>query len=109
MYYTDVFASDCSFADRNTCSVLPFVYCFLINHKSELDSLQKGSAQPHVYAKDINALHLCLPSSDLLNKFCEFSKRLFLKIGLLEKQNKDLMQARDRLLPKLMGGGVEYK
>lgn len=107
MYYTDVFTSDCSFVDRNTCSVLPFVYCFLINHKSELDSLQKGSAQPHVYAKDINALHLCLPSSDLLNKFCEFSKQLFSKIGLLEKQNKDLMQARDRLLPKLMSGEVE--
>ena len=76
MYYTDVFASDCSFVDRNTCSVLPFVYCFLINHKSELDSLQKGSAQPHVYAKDINALHLCIPSSDLLNKFCEFTEQL---------------------------------
>lgn len=107
MYYTDVFASDCSFVDKNTCSVLPFVYCFLINHKSELDLLQKGSAQPHVYAKDINALHLCVPSSDLLNKFCDFSKQLFLKIGLLEKQNKNLVQARDRLLPKLMSGEVE--
>lgn len=107
MYHTDVFASDCSFIDKNTCACLPFVYCFLINHKSELDSLQKGSAQPHVYAKDINALQLCLPNSNLLNKFCDFSKRLFLKIGLLEHQNTDLTQARDHLLPKLMGGEME--
>lgn len=79
----------------------------MINHKSELDSLQKGSAQPHVYAKDINALQLCLPNSNLLNKFCDFSKRLFLKIGLLEHQSTDLTQARDHLLPKLMSGEME--
>ena len=107
MYHTDVFASDCSFIEKNTCACLPFVYCFLINHKSELDSLQKGSAQPHVYAKDINALQLCLPNSNLLNKFCDFSKRLFLKIGLLEHQSTDLTQARDHLLPKLMSGEME--
>lgn len=107
MYHTAVFASDCSFIDKNTCACLPFVYCFLINHKSELDSLQKGSAQPHVYAKDINALQLCLPNSNLLNKFCDFSKRLFLKIGLLEHQSTDLTQARDHLLPKLMSGEME--
>lgn len=106
MYYNDVFASDCSFVDKSTCRFLPFIYCFLINHKSELDSLQKGSAQPHVYAKDINALHLCTPNLDLLNRFCEFSEQLFLKIGLLEKQNKNLQQARDRLLPKLMSGEI---
>lgn len=107
MYYTDVFASDCSFVDRDTCSVLPFVYCFLINHKSELDSLQKGSAQPHVYAKDINALHLYIPDKSLLNKFCEVAVPMFSKIALLEKQNKNLAQARDRLLPKLMSGEME--
>lgn len=107
MYYTDVFASDCSFVDRDTCSVLPFVYCFLINHKSELDSLQKGSAQPHVYAKDINALRLYIPDKSLLNKFCEVAVPMFSKIALLEKQNKNLAQARDRLLPKLMSGEVE--
>ena len=107
MYYTDVFASDCSFVDRDTCSVLPFVYCFLINHKSKLDSLQKGSAQPHVYAKDINALRLYIPDKSLLNKFCEVAVPMFSKIALLEKQNKNLAQARDRLLPKLMSGEVE--
>ena len=107
MYHTDVFASDCSFIDKSTCAFLPFVYCFLMNHKAKLDSLQKGSAQPHVYAKDINALHICVPNEDLLHRFCDFAEPLFSKIGLLEKQNKDLAQVRDRLLPKLMSGEVE--
>lgn len=78
-----------------------------MNHKAKLDSLQKGSAQPHVYAKDINALHICVPNEDLLHRFCDFAEPLFSKIGLLEKQNKDLAQVRDRLLPKLMSGEVE--
>ena len=107
MYHTDVFASDCSFIDKSTCAFLPFVYCFLMNHKAKLDSLQKGSAQPHVYAKDINALHICVPNEDLLHRFCDFAEPLFSQIGLLEKQNKDLAQVRDRLLPKLMSGEVE--
>ena len=107
MYHTDVFASDCSFIDKSTCAFLPFVHCFLMNHKAKLDSLQKGSAQPHVYAKDINALHICVPNEDLLHRFCDFAEPLFSKIGLLEKQNKDLAQVRDRLLPKLMSGEVE--
>lgn len=107
MYYTDIFASDCSFVDSNTCPVLSFVFCFLLNNKSELNSLQKGSAQPHVYAKDINALHVRIPNFDLVRKFCKFSDSLFLKIGTIEKQNMSLMQARDRLLPKLISGEVE--
>ena len=107
MYYTDVFASDCSFVDRSKCSVLPFIYCFLKENKCKLNSLQKGSAQPHVYAKDINALNLCIPNRDLLDKFCKFSEPVFLKIGALEKQNKNLAHARERLLPRLMSGKVE--
>ena len=107
MYHTDVFASDCSFIDKSTCAFLPFVYCFLTHHKAKLDSLKKGSAQPHVYAKDINALHICVPNEDFLHRFCDFAELLFSKIGLLEKQNKDLTQVRDRLLPKLMSGEIE--
>lgn len=107
MYYTDVFASDCSFVDRSKCSVLPFIYCFLKENKCKLNSLQKGSAQPHVYAKDINALNLCIPNRDLLDKFCKFSEPLFLKIGALEKQNKNLAHARECLLPRLMSGKLE--
>lgn len=107
MYYTDVFASDCSFVDEGSCAFLPFVYCFLVSCKFELESLQKGSAQPHVYAKDINTLHVRIPNDDLLHRFCELADSLFSKIGLLEKQNNNLTQARDRLLPKLMSGEVE--
>lgn len=107
MYHEDVFASDCSFADTNTTECLPFVYCFMINNKAQLDILQKGSAQPHVYAKDINAIMLNIPKENIMYSFCESTKIFFDKVKVLEQSNRNLKQARDRLLPKLMSGEIE--
>lgn len=107
MYYTDVFASDCSFVDASTSDFLPFIYCFLKSNRSKLDTLQKGAAQPHVYAKDINALELYVPSHDLLQRFCDITRPLFAKIGVLERQSIQLSQARDRLLPRLMNQDIK--
>lgn len=107
MYYTDVFASDCSFVDASTSDFLPFIYCFLKSNRSKLDTLQKGAAQPHVYAKDINALELYVPSHDLLQRFCDITRPLFAKIGVLEQQSIELSQARDRLLPMLMNQDIK--
>lgn len=107
LYYEDVFASDCSYADRNTTDYLFFVYCFLKSNMSQLDSLQKGSAQPHVYAKDINALKTLIPTKEILSDFCKVVLPYFNMIGNLEKQNEKAAEARDRLLPKLMNGEIE--
>ena len=102
MYHVDVFASDCSFADSNSTSFLAYAYCFLIEKKNDLKHMQKGSAQPHVYAKDINALPILIPGVHVLKKFCDIVTKMQNEIGFLEKQNTFLMQARDCLLPKLM-------
>lgn len=107
MYHIDVFASDCSFVDKNSTPYVYFIYCFLKGSKAILDSLQKGSAQPHVYAKDINALSLLIPDEKYMELFVEIATLLFAKIQKLEKQIKLAAEARDRLLPKLMSGEIE--
>lgn len=107
LYNVDIFASDCSFADSETTPYLFFVYCFLKENKASLDALQKGAAQPHVYAKDINALKLAIPTEDKLKDFCDLVSTYFRKIKVLQKQIEILSQARDRLLPKLMSGEIE--
>lgn len=107
LYNIDVFASDCSFADSKTTPNLFFVYCFLKNNKEIVNSLQKGAAQPHVYAKDINSINLLVPNTKLINKFCKLVAPYFEKIKILENQNKLTSQARDRLLPKLVNGELE--
>ena len=107
LYYNDVWASDCSFVDSNNTEYIYFVYCFLKNNKDRIDNLQKGSAQPHVYAKDINALSFNLPNTEILNMFSEIIEPYFALIGKLQKQIRAAEQARDRLLPKLMSGELE--
>lgn len=107
LYNIDVFASDCSFADSTTTPYLYFVYCFLKASKASLDALQKGAAQPHVYAKDINALKLMVPDEKHLKEYCKCISPYFEKIKALQKQIDISAQARDRLLPKLMSGELE--
>lgn len=107
LYNIDVFASDCSFADSKTTPNLFFVYCFLKSNKEKVNSLQKGAAQPHVYAKDINLMNLLVPNTKLINKFCKLVAPYFEKIKILENQNKLTSQARDLLLSKLVNGELE--
>lgn len=102
LYNENVFASDCSFADINTTPYVYFVYCLLKDKKTELDSLQKGAAQPHVYAKDINALATLIPPEEVLEFYTKYASPYFEKIKALKEQIKNLTQSRDRLLPKLM-------
>lgn len=107
LYNIDVFASDCSYIDSNSTPFLLFVYCFLKTNAMKLNSLQKGSAQPHVYAKDLNALVLSVPSEGVLTAFCGIVSPYFERIRLLQRENEIAAQARDRLLPKLMSGEIE--
>lgn len=107
LYNVDVFASDCSFVDSKITPYIFFVYCFLIENKTNLNALQKGAAQPHVYAKDINTIKMCVPKEEIIESFCKLGLPYFEKIKVLQKQIKILVQARDRLLPKLMSGEIE--
>ena len=107
LYGVDVFASDCSFVDGLGTESLFFVYEFLKESKVSIDQLQKGSAQPHVYAKDINAMKITIPEKEYLERFDGYAKVYFNKIKTLQGQNERLKTARGLLLPKLMSGEVE--
>ena len=107
MYFEEVWASDCSFADNSMTPYLHFIFCFLRDNKTTIDNMQKGSAQPHVYAKDINAMELCLPETSILRTFEEKVSKCFDTISSLIFQIRLLTEARDRLLPKLMSREIE--
>lgn len=106
MYFEKVWASDCSFADNSMTPYLHFIFCFLRDNKTTIDNMQKGSAQPHVYAKDVNAMELCLPETSILQTFEKKVSKRFDTISSLLSQIRHLTEARDRLLPKLMSGEI---
>ena len=107
MYFEKVWASDCSFVDASVTPFLHFVYCFLKNNKTTIDNLQKGAAQPHVYAKDINSLSICIPIESVLKSFEEKVSNYFDTTASLQSQLRLLTESRDRLLPKLTNGEME--
>ena len=107
MYHTKVWASDCSYIDSSTSQDIAWIYCFLKANKVSIDAMQKGAAQPHVYAKDLNAMKTVIPCDSLMDQFRKVAEQMFSKIGILEMQIKQLTEARDRLLPKLMNGEIE--
>lgn len=109
MYFEKVWASDCSFIDSSTTTFLHFIYCFLKDNRAAIDNMQKGAAQPHVYPKDINALTIHTPTENLLSFFEDVAANFFERISSLQLQMKLLVEARDRLLPKLMSGENEIK
>ena len=107
MYYENVWASDCSYVDSASTEYIHFTYCFLLSNKKAIDNMQKGSAQPHVYAKDINRLDVVVPDLSILDRFEFQASSIFDKIKNAVNQIKKLTEARDRLLPKLMSGEIE--
>lgn len=107
MYYTKVWASDCSYIDAAATKNIAWVYCFLKGNKASIDAMQKGAAQPHVYAKDLNAMKTLFPDDKLMERFRVIANPMFTRIGKLDMQIKCLTEARDRLLPKLMHGEIE--
>ncbi len=104
LYYEKVWASDCSFLDISKCENLYFIYCVLKSSTDVINNLQKGAAQPHVYAKDLNAITTVIPSQIYLEKFSAIVKPYFEKIKTVQNQIEELQSARDKLLPKLMNG-----
>ena len=107
MYFEKVWASDCSYIDCSTTTYLHFIYCFLRASKTNIDNMQKGAAQPHVYAKDINAMDLLLPTNDIFNSFERQLTKIYDSVASIQTQIRLLTETRDRLLPKLMSGEIE--
>ncbi|MDD3794068.1 MAG: restriction endonuclease subunit S [Candidatus Gracilibacteria bacterium] len=108
-YYDDIWASDCSYIDGKVTNFVYFWYLQLINRQVEITGLQRGSAQPHVYPKDIMGLLSLYIPENLLNDFEEIVSKLFLEIGNIKKQNQNLKETRDLLIPRLVSGELDVE
>ena len=105
--YSNIWAADCSYC--NSAKHIYFYYELLNNMRVVLFNLQKGAAQPHVYAKDINKMKILLPPSELIETANKKIKLMHEKIYSLQQQITNLTQQRDLLLPRLMSGKLEVE
>lgn len=107
LYYDDVWASDCSFIDSSESQHVYYYYLMLKVRQEEVTHLQRGSAQPHVYPKDVMGLQAVNAPLSLRESFMNYVGPMFRAIDTLLKKNVNLRAQRDLLLPKLVSGEID--
>lgn len=109
LYYEDIWASDCSFINQGSTPFVYFYYLLLKRRQDEVTRLQRGSAQPHVYPKDLMELSIWDIPEKMLELFESKVSLMFDELAALKKQNQNLAQTRDLLIPQLVTGKRELK
>jgi type I restriction enzyme S subunit len=102
-----IFACDCTTVRGNNDFETFYILQFLKSVQEFIYSQARGSAQPHVYPKDIEALNIIVPNKKNLHRYGEIVYSMNEKITNNLKQNQELSSLRDWLLPMLMNGQVK--
>lgn len=94
------------FLGDNPVEKLPFIYCTLKQPEVyyEIVNRGQGSAQPNISASDIMSIPCVIPSKERINEFNDTAQPLFDLIIGNQRENQQLSELRDSLLPKLMSG-----
>lgn len=99
-----VWSSDSSYIDSSMTSEVYFWYVMLKKRQKEIYDSQTGSAQPHIYPRHIAVMSVAELKKDNILQFTKQVTPLFQMIGSNFKENRNLANLRDTLLPKLMSG-----
>ena len=83
---------------------LPYLHRFLLNYP--LRESAGGSAQPLINQGILKSITISIPTEDLFEKYYNISKEILFKIYQNIKENNELSEIRDALLPKLMSGEI---
>jgi len=87
---------------------LYYVYSTMKRLKALLEGVgSNGATMTNVNKTKFGNLEVLYPTEDLRKSYFNFCEPIFKKIYSLSVSNNKLVQARDRLLPKLMSGEIE--
>lgn len=109
LYHIDVWASDCSYIDSSSTAHIYYFYLWLDQHRAEVTHLQRGSAQPHVYPRDLVQLDAIAAPEHVLKTFTAQVTPIFEMIGGLTAKIENLRRTRDLLLPRLLSGQINIE
>lgn len=110
-HHKDAFITNNSFvvtpAEGFEYCKLPFTFQFL--RMANFRAVRTGAAQPQLTNQSIHTVDVILPNKHLIEKFCISTIGMNDAIIKYREQLRLLTEARDRLLPKLMGGEIEVQ
>mgnify|MGYP003295119192 CR=1 FL=1 len=79
----------------------------LIELRDEFNLIAIGAGQQNISAEKVKNKKVLVPPKNMLDEFTEYISSNFEQRKILSLQINKLQEARDRLLPKLMSGGIE--
>ena len=109
IHYSDIWAADCSYVSSTNTKNIYYAYELLNNLRVTITNYQMGSAQPHVYPRDVNRIKLIVPSLDIVGKANNILAKIHGEIDCYQRQNALLARQRDLLLPRLMSGKLSVE
>ena len=89
------------------CYSTEYIYMMFKNLK--VSDVVTGVAQPKISQARLSAKKILIPETYLVLKYSEIIKPYMELVLVLRGQNERLVEARDRLLPKLMSGEIIIK
>jgi len=86
-----------------------FLYMLLLSQdvQNYCQSKANGSAQKGIRMGDLRKYTFLLPTKNVINDFSNQLSPILRNVSLLRNENKNLIQQRDMLLPRLMSGKLE--
>jgi len=86
-----------------------FLYMLLLSQdvQNYCQSKANGSAQKGIRMGDLRKYTFLLPTKNVINNFTNQISPILRNVSLLRNENKNLIQQRDMLLPRLMSGKLE--
>lgn len=76
---------------------------------NSLNSITIGSSQEALTIASLKKIKLFLPTQDLIYKFYQMTEPIKTQTSIIQQQNTQLRQIRDRLLPRLISGKLEVQ
>lgn len=105
-----IWASDCNvLTEKSKEANIKYIYHILKFNQENIYKLQRGSAQPHVYASDLSEIPIPIPNIETQNKIIEIMKDANLLKEKLEKEADKLLSSIDEYLLKELGINLPKK
>lgn len=88
-------------------SNIPYGFLRQWSLNQDFTSFVSGSAQPQITIENLKPLQLLIPSKNILEEFTGSIEPLLIQKEELDRENFELKNLRDTLLPKLISGELE--
>lgn len=100
-------AALCLIADEQIVS-WQWLYWKLYELRDEFNAIARGAGQQNICGIVVKNKEVVVPAKLVIDNFTDMLKPIFENIKNIFFQIRHLTEARDRLLPKLMGGEIEF-